>query len=463
MPYRPDHVETARPALEEILQRRVRDGRAPASSGALLTPAGVVATASAGDGTTTPAPPPGAAFRVASCTKSLTAATLLTLVADGALALDQPLDDVLDVAVLGASRAPTIGELASMSGGIPVDDPWADRQESIPAEAMDALLADGVRLVAEPGARYEYSSLGYAILGRVLERVTGTPYPALVAERLLQPLGLTGIGYDRTVDAPVVPGYARVEGAWTEQPWAEPGAFSALGGVIASPTALGTWAGWLAAAHREGASDDVLSAAARRTMQEGRTEVPGSAGSAYGLGLVVEQDPRHGRVVSHSGGYPGYGAHMRWHPESGIGVVVLENARYSGATAPATQALTLLLDAARVEERELDLWPETRAAWDLVEGLLRRWDDAALEAAASDNLALDETFALRRREAERLAGIAGLDPEAPVPALRDAAARSDSPAHLVWSVRGRSGALRCEVRLTPVRDPKVQTLAIRLG
>lgn len=457
MPYRTDRVALAAPALDDLLQARVRDGRAPTSSAALFTPDGVVATAAATDGTDPP-PTPDTAYRVASCTKSLTAATLLSLVEEGVLDLDQP----LDATVLGGHRAPTLGELASMAGGIPIDDPWADRQESLSPAAMDALLADGVRLATEPGTRYEYSSFGYAILGRVLERATGLPYPELVRTRLLDPLDLGRIGFDRGIGEPIATGWARVDGGWAPQPWTGPGAFSALGGLIATPTALAGWAGWLAAAWRDGADDRVLSAASRRRMQEPRTPVPGGT-SAYGLGLVVERDERHGRIVSHSGGYPGFGAHMRWHPASGIGVVVAENARYSGATVPATRALAVALDAALVPGREPALWPETRAARTVVEGLLRSWDDAALTAIAADNLPLDEDLPRRRAEAEGLRDRVGLGPADPVAPLAETAWSSDSPAHLAWTVPGATGAIRCEVRLTPVRRPAVQTLSLRLG
>ncbi|GAA4736052.1 serine hydrolase domain-containing protein [Amnibacterium soli] len=463
MPHRADRLQLAAPALDDLVAARVRDGKAPASSWAVFGPEGVVATGAAGDEAVGPLPDARTAFRVASCTKSFTAATLLTFVAEGALTLDTPLTEVLDARVLGASRAPTLGELASMSGGIPIDDPWADRQESMTTDDFDRLVGEGVRLVSEPGTRYEYSSFAYAILGRVLERVGGRPYPQLVRERIIDPLGLTGLAFDRSVDATVAEGFARVDGEWARQPWAEPGAFSALGGVVATPTALATWAGWLASALRDGAADDVLPAALRRAMQEPRTPEDPAGRVHYGLGLVVEEAPRHGRIISHSGGYPGYGAHMRWHAASGIGVVVLENARYSGATLPATQALTMLLDSAVEPEAEPALWPETAAARDVVEGLLRGWDDAALGAIAADNVALDESFALRRAHAERLRERVGLAADAPVPPLTAAAARSDSPAHLAWTVAGERGRVRCEIRMTPVREPRLQILHLRLA
>lgn len=463
MPYRTDRAVLAAAALDDLAAARVRDGKAPACSWALFGPEGVLATGARGDAGVGPEPTATTAFRVASCTKSFTAATLLTVVADGGLTLDTPLTDVLSARVLGASRAPTLGELAAMAGGIPIDDPWADRQESMTTDAFDALVADGIRLAFEPGSRYEYSSFAYAILGRVLERATGTPYPRLVHKRLIDPLRLAGIGFDRTLDADPIDGWARVDGAWQVQPWTGPGAFSALGGIIATPTAVASWAGWLASAWRDDASDEVLAASARRSMQSPRTALPGPAGGAYGLGLVVEEDPRHGRIVSHSGGYPGFGAHMRWHTTSGLGLVVLENARYSGATRPATQGLSLVLDAAVVPDAVPALWPETAAAREVVERLLRTWDDTALDAIAADNVALDETFALRRADAERLREHVRLDPDAPVTPLADAAPHSTSPAHLSWSAFGSAGAVRCEIRMTPVAAPRLQTLRLRLG
>jgi CubicO group peptidase (beta-lactamase class C family) len=366
--------------------------------------------------------------------------------------------------MLDGRPSPTVAHLASMSSGIPYDDPWADRQEAMTTADFDAMLRDGLRLFADPGTRYEYSSLGYSILGRVLERVSGLPYVRLVTERVIEPLGLPGIGYDRSLDVEAIaPGHARVAGRWEEQPWQEPGAFSPLGGIIATPAGLAAWAGWLAAAWRPDASDAVLSAASRRELQTAHTEVPGPTRSSYGFGLVVEHDERHGTVISHSGGYPGYGAHMRWHPDSGLGVVVLENARYSGATLPATKALTALLDGLAVPDAQPDLWEATRAARETVERLVRGWDDATAEALVADNVALDEPLTTRREKAERLRAAVGLAPDAPVVPLVEAAPRSDSAAHLAWSIRGTTGSLRCEIRMTPVREPLVETLDLRLG
>lgn len=489
------------PALDEIVARRVRDGHTPSSAYALVADGAVVATGGAatggaasgvgtGVGTGTggagrrdgasPAPDGGTAYRIASCTKSFTATAMLQLRDAGLLDIDAPIDAFLPITVGGGSM-PTVAQLAGMVGGIPFDDPWADRQESMTTKDFDAMTARGIRLVREPGTQYEYSSLGYALLGRVLERVSGRAFTDLVREDVLEPLGLTGIAFDRSVRAPggIAAGFARVGDDWVQQPWAEPGAFSPLGGLLATPAALGAWVAWLAAAWRPDAEADgrVLSAASRRALQTGRTPIDTApAGAApstsYGWGLVAEQDARHGAIVSHSGGYPGFGAHMRWHTGSGIGVVVLENARYSGALRAATAGLTAVLDSTRTAEAStrpspdrwpepaLELWPETVAAREAVEQLLRGRPDA-VASIASDNLQLDETLDRRVAGAAAIATRIGLAPDAPV--IGPDAAVSESPAHLVWTVRGALGSARCEVRVTPEATPRLQTVVVRLG
>ncbi|MGN6742086.1 MAG: serine hydrolase domain-containing protein, partial [Amnibacterium sp.] len=303
----------------------------------------------------------------------------------------------------------------------------------------------------------------YALLGRVLERVSGRRYLDLVREDVLVPLGLDGLGYDRTVAAPggIATGFARFEGRWEAQPFSDPGAFSPIGGLFATPRGLAGWVAWLAAAWRPDAPDAVLAAASRREMQTARVPVEGQG--AYGYGLFVDEHPRHGTLVSHSGGYPGYGAHMRWHAASGIGIVVLENGRYSGATVPATKGLELVLDPVATPEPLPDVWPETLAARETVERLLRSWDEAAADALLAENIVLDESIERRRARIDELTARAGIDAATPVLPLAEAAPSSRTGAHLVWTVPGATGALRCEIRLTPEREPTVQTLAVRLG
>lgn len=404
------------------------------------------------------------AFRIASCTKSFTAAAALLLRDRGLLSLEDRLDAHL---VLGPSAGhgntvPTVGQLLSMAGGLPSDDPWADRQESLSANEFDAMLAAGVRFTRPPGVGFEYSNLGFAMVGRVLESVTGRPYVDLVNEEILAPLGLDGIGYDTSVAAlgGVMPGCRRIDGRWVSLPFSSPGAFSPIGGLFATPRALARWAGWLAAATAPDAPMDeaILATASRREMQLPHTPA-GTPDHAYGYGLVVSDGGDHGRIISHSGGYPGFGAHLRWHAETGIGIVAMENATYAGTATAVTECLTAILDAARRPDPLPELWPETLAAREQVESLLRHWDPVVAAALLAENVDLDDDLDRRRVGALELAAQTGVA-DAPIIRWQESSPRSSSPAHLIWSSPGTKGLLRCEISLTPQRIPLVQVLKI---
>jgi CubicO group peptidase (beta-lactamase class C family) len=449
-------------------------GAAPAAAWGVFDTVGLRHVNSAGAA-------PDAAFRIASCTKSFTAAALLALRDDGLLGLDDPITRfvpglTLDGLPSPRSAVPTLRMLLTMSAGLPTDDPWGDRQESLGADAFDALLAAGVRFEAEPGTRFAYSNLGYALLGRAIEVAAGRPYRRVVEQRLLEPLGLADTGFDESVPAAggIVTGHRRHAGEWEPLPLSGPGAFSPIGGLFSTVADLAAWAGWLARAFQtradtDAADDAVLSAASRREMQQLHRldqDVSGPP-TGYGFGLFIEQYSPTSRVVSHSGGYPGFSAHMRWSIEHRFGLIAFENATYSRVSEVTTEAFDAMLTARESaatatddDTPELALWPETRAAQRSVTDIL-----TALEPFAepldpllfSDNVELDQPLA-RRRSALQLAvkDIGGLHGAGALPT----AETSEGPAHLVWFLAGRSGRLRVEIRMTPEATPRVQTLLI---
>ena len=77
----------------------------------------------------------------------------------------------------------------------------------------------------------------------------------------------------------------------------------------------------------------------------------------YGYGLRCSFDTRYGHMAGHSGGYPGFGLHMRWHAATGAGVIVLANLTYFPAEAVATRALNTALAIQREEDPDSHLWP----------------------------------------------------------------------------------------------------------
>jgi CubicO group peptidase (beta-lactamase class C family) len=442
---------------------------APSSVWAVFDKTGVVHRGSTGTLDDGSVPTDTTAYRIASCTKSFTAAAVLSLRDEELLRLGDPITRFVPefsgvTLPTTDSPIPTIGMLLTMSAGFPTDDPWADRQEAMTQAQFTALLRQGLSFESIPGTRFAYSNLSFALLGRVIERAGGVPYRDLVTARFLEPLGLTASAFDASVHASggVASGYRANDDGWERLPFSTPGAFSPIGGLFTTAGDLASWARWLAGAF-DGETADAngpgLSRASRRELQQLHRYAPGRGAHpcGYGYGLFVEQYPREGPVVSHSGGYPGFSAHMRWSTASGLGIVAVANATGARVSVPATAAFDALLQSHPGCPDRLT-WPQTAPARDAVTGLIEHWSNEVAAALFSENVALDDSFEHRRAAiAAAVSAIGGLTGGI-APADEEIAAPTAS--HQVWHLAGRTDTLRVEILLTPESPPRVQTLKV---
>ena len=445
----------------------LRDGRLVHTSGC--------GTVSADDPTT---PTADHVFRIASMTKSFTAATVLLLRDEGRLRLDDPV--ALHVPALAAWRpyaadaAPvTIRDLLTMSAGLATDDPWGDRQQGLPIDAFERLLAEGPSFALPPGVTFEYSNLGYGILGRVVTSVAGREYRDVVRERLLEPLGMTSTGYleEEVPSGRLMHGYVRRGDELVREGRDGYGALAAMGGIFSTVRDLATWvAGFLDAfpARDDPEGPHPLRRASRREMQQGhRTygaripahapdEAPQATAAAYGFGLEAQTDAEVGTFVSHAGGYPGFGSHMAWHPATGLGVIGLGSLRYAPMRSVVNDALRGLVGAGVARRRPVAPLPATERAVAAVDRLLDEWDDGAADALFAMNVDLDDPRGRRRLAVEAAVAAVGR-PLRPDPGRTPT---SSTPAERTWWRRGERGWLRIEAKLTPEPAPRLQWLAV---
>jgi CubicO group peptidase (beta-lactamase class C family) len=457
------------PAVDDLFAAELEKGRSPGLVYAVVRDGEVLHAR--GLGTTTPGeqtpPTTGSVLRIASMTKSFTATAVLLLRDRGLLRLDDPVADH----VSGAPAGLTVRHLLTMSGGLLTDDPWGDRNESQTPEELAELVADGITVGGPPGVTFEYSNLGYALLGRVIDAVLppGTGgFRSFVLDEVTGPLGLAATTYDvRGVGPELVAGYHDHGDGWRPQPQVLPGTFSAMGGLHSRVTDLARWVGGFTDAFRRPDAPHPLSAASRREMQQQHrfagvsgglaVDVPagGTALSAsavgYGFGLFVEHHSDHGHVVHHPGGYPGYGSHMRWHPETGLGVVALANGTYAAPVDTARDALRALVAG----ERAPVVAPVVTPA--LVDAVTDRITSP--EPYAGDlfsfNVALDVPAA------ERLTQLAAARDLVGAPTGPATAPRSQGLGTATWSVPAERGRLDVEVKVAPtVPQPAVQSLKV---
>jgi CubicO group peptidase (beta-lactamase class C family) len=426
-------------------------------------------------------PAPSSVFRIASMTKSFTAATVLHLRDEGRLGLDDPIGR--HVPELADLRGPTtdsppitIRHLLTMTAGFPTDDPWGDRQQGLDLREFSNLLRGGLSFAWAPGTRFEYSNTGYGILGRLITNVAGMEYRDAVRERLVEPLGMSSTAFEAEAFAPErsAKGYVWRDEAFVEEPIDGYGALASMGGLFTTVEDLARWVGFFldSVPPRDGPdgpeSGMPLSRASRREMQQAMVPselrlsqsapdaMPDAETLHYGFGLFQIDTLEFGRVVGHGGGYPGFGSHMRWHAASGLGIVSLANSRYGPAGPLARDQMAELLRLEAVPLRRVRPAAPTEAARDAVEALLGAWDDAAADRLFAMNVDLDEPIELRRAAIERMRERHGA-------LTRDTSVRDESysPFHLEWWLTGeRGGRVRVEIQLSPELPPKLQTLGL---
>jgi CubicO group peptidase (beta-lactamase class C family) len=418
-------------------------------------------------------PEKSSVFRIASMTKSFTATAILLLRDAGKLRLDDDITIYLpwtdSIGIPDFGHVITIRDLLTMNAGFPTDDPWGDRQESLAIETFDDLVSQGLSFARAPRMGFEYSNLGYALLGRIISVTSGMDYLDFVKSAIHQPLKMSSTTFHQLEVSPeqFVQGYAEFASGFVPEPLTVPGAFSAMGGLLSNIEDLAKWVAGFQSAWNE-TSDHPLQKWSRREMQEPQRHARTTAfmdphsdqiksiTTSYGYGLLVDDDSLLGRFVSHSGGYPGFGSHMRWHPEAGWGIVALGNRTYAPMMPAATEAMNLIIrdhfDAgASVESK---LWPETVEAMSAIEELLTFGNQSIADRWFAVNMDLDQP------RSERMASIIELIGTRSKLSRVSESLKSTTPAHAKWQVASDAGLIEIEILLTPTKPPKVQSLKV---
>lgn len=156
-------------------------------------------------------------YEIGSLTKTFTATLLAQAALSGRVTLDTPVAQLLPDFKIPArgSKEITLGQLATQHSGLPrvpsdllPNDP-ANPYADYDAVKLNVFLA-GYELPRDPGASYEYSNLGFGLLGYTLAQSEYTTYGAMIAEEILMPLGMTKTGtmFTAVMRAHLAPGHA---------------------------------------------------------------------------------------------------------------------------------------------------------------------------------------------------------------------------------------------------------------
>ena len=223
-----DHRAGLRPTLQRDADALLPQG-APGVLAEVSTPHGSVRVRSGyGDLARRTPVPWRAHFRIGSFTKPFVATTLLQLVGEHRLSLDDTVDRWLPGVVRGHGndgRRITVRQLLQHTSGLPDYTeflPWLSEKEPFEEHRFDTVTArQAVALAMEhapgfaPGTSWSYSNTNYALAGMIIQRVTGHTWQHEVRARVVRPLHLTQTtlpGTDPTLPRPHAVGYERFPG-----------------------------------------------------------------------------------------------------------------------------------------------------------------------------------------------------------------------------------------------------------
>ena len=411
-------------------------------------------------------------FRIASMTKSFTAMAILKLRDEGKLALDDPAAKwIPQLAGLQYptrdTRPITVRDLLTHGAGFPEDNPWGDRQLATSEQTLTRWLEAGLPFSTPPDTAYEYSNYGFALLGRIVSRVSGVPYREYVEKNILAPLGMKASTLEPGAAPPGLraTGYRKSGDSYEEEPSLPHGAFGSMGGMLTSGRDLGRYVAYFLSAFPPRDEDErgpVRRSSLREMQKPWRSasfganrpspDAPLNAFSGfYGYGLSVRQDCRFNRMISHGGGLPGFGSTMVWLPDYGVGIFAMANLTYAGPAGPADESFESFRKTGALQPRELPAFANLLSAREAIVRLWQNWSDSDAKAVAADNLLLDTPASERREAIEKIKADLG-------------ACRAEDNIEPENLLRGRfrmdcdRGFVDVSFTLAPTTPPKVQSL-----
>jgi D-alanyl-D-alanine carboxypeptidase len=310
-------------------------------------------------------------FRIASNTKTMTAALIVLLAQDGKLKFTDPVSDYVPDVPNGENI--TVAELLKMRSGLygyTADPALAAAMDGDPGKAWTAreVLDIAFRHPPQfaPDASYEYSNTNYALLGLVAEKVGGRPLAQQFQERLFGPVGLTHTSLpaadDTSMPAPYSHGYMYGGSfyALADDPYpaamqaaAQAGTLqpidytnqnssyaSAAGGAISTAEDLVTWMKALV-------SGKVFNADYHQQwLTSLQAEDPGAPdGQKYGYGISYQRFGPKAAMFYHGGELPGFNSFMGYDPDNDVALVIWTNLTLSPEGKTTAQAmLPVVLD-----------------------------------------------------------------------------------------------------------------------
>lgn len=365
---------TANPALKPIdpaafqaaVEKAAKDLYVPGAMVVLRTPQGEYRAAVGTTELGARRPPAGGThFRIASNTKTLTAALIVLLAQDGKLKFTDPVSNYVPAVPYGDKT--TIADLLKMRSGLYNYTEAPELAESLESNPVKAWTPQEALAIAfahprefAPGAEYMYDNTNYVVLGVIAEKVGGRPLAEQFKQRLFGPVGISQTSLpaidDTSIPAPYSHGYMYGESKYAlsdipyppqmqdemrsgaikpiDYTYQNPSYATAAGGAISTADDLATWIKALV-------SGKVFNADYQQQWLDSlQIEDPDSpGGQMYGYGISYQRYSPTAQMYYHGGELPGFNSFMGHDPDNDVTLVIWTNLTLSPDGATTANAL----------------------------------------------------------------------------------------------------------------------------
>jgi D-alanyl-D-alanine carboxypeptidase len=340
------------PILDGFVERYLRAMDAPGMTLALANAGGVVRVKTYGFADLESRAPvtPDLLFQIGSISKSFVALTLLQLRDQGKLDVQRPVLDYLPWLPIETNYGTiTAHHLLTHTSGLPnslglfLSDPSARHVQAF-----------------KPGERFHYCNLGFAILGHLIEKLDGRPFPEAIRERIFRPLGMTS-------SEAVIAGHNRARTSRSYVPLLDDIGFvahdpltpagnlvcdDAAGSIVSTPGDMGRYLQMLL---RKGGR--LVSEASFAEFSKPHIEARElSPTASYGYGIGVDKLDGH-TILRHTGGMISFASAMHADLDSGAAAFASVNVQLGYRPNPVTEFAVRLMRA-QMEGKDLPEPPD---------------------------------------------------------------------------------------------------------
>ncbi|MFZ9662184.1 MAG: serine hydrolase domain-containing protein, partial [Chitinophagaceae bacterium] len=359
----------------------------------------------------------------------------------------------------------TVRDLLSHKAGFPEDNPFGDRQLGNTQDQLIQLMKDNPSFSNVPSIQYEYSNLGFALLGTIITNVSGKPYQEYIKENILDPLGMTHTywEYTKVPSKDLAHGYRWLNNNWEDQELEHDGSWGSMGGIITTIEDFSAYMSYHLDAWppRNDAETGPVKRSSRREMHMPWTYIslnlhntlaygkPCALTGSYGYGLGIVRDCENRLSIGHGGGLPGFGSHWRIMPEYGIGIAIFSNRTYASLSPMTLQILDTLISLSGIKPYQLPASAVLKDKQKALLALLPEWKGAEKTNLFAENFFPDnpiDSLILHATSAYSNAGkiirISEIIPE------------NNLRGH--FDIVGEKKTIRISFTLSPEHDPKIQ-------